>query len=185
MPVFTMRNKDKGKGIQMNNYYKIVPTKNSFKSLANCPPQPYKTFFTTPPTKPSRDNYFLRYTEHLFLRATKFPLQMSSSNDLVQQSFADSHHLSDHPQILDNFMNLFLQTPSQLTLPIPRLAQLPPTFYIQNALSRMFWTSRNGKIPYTKDNSLFLLNQLLTITWIIKGLGLEHFSQTRDSFWVL
>ena len=55
MQVFTMSKKDKGKGTQMNDDYKIVPTKNSFRSPANFPPLPYKTVVT----KPSRDNYFL------------------------------------------------------------------------------------------------------------------------------
>ena len=51
-----MSKKDKGKGIKMNDDYKIVPTKNSFQSLANFPNLPYKTVVTKPPAKPSRDN---------------------------------------------------------------------------------------------------------------------------------
>ena len=59
MLVFTMSKKDKGKGIQMNDDYKIVPTKNSFQSLASFPHLRYKTVVTKPPAKPSRHNYFL------------------------------------------------------------------------------------------------------------------------------
>ena len=66
MHVFTMSKKYKGKDTQTNDDYKIVPTKNSFQSLANFPPLPYKTVVTKPPTKPSRDNYFVQYTEHHF-----------------------------------------------------------------------------------------------------------------------
>ena len=71
MHVFTMSKKYNGKDTQTNDDYKIVPTKHSFQSLANFPPLPYKTVLTKPPTKPSRDNYFLRYTEHLFLTSYK------------------------------------------------------------------------------------------------------------------
>ena len=66
-----MSKKDKGKGIQMDDDYKIVRTKNSFQSLAKFPSLPYKTMVTKAPTKPSRDNYILRYTEHLFLTSYK------------------------------------------------------------------------------------------------------------------
>ena len=66
-----MSKKDKGKGIQMDDDYKIVRTKNSFQSLVKFPPLPYKTIVTKAPTKPSRDNYILRYTEHLFLTSYK------------------------------------------------------------------------------------------------------------------
>ena len=59
MHVFTMSKKYNGKDTQTNDDYKIVPTKHSFQSLANFPPLPYKTVLTKPPTKPSRDNYFL------------------------------------------------------------------------------------------------------------------------------
>ena len=59
MQVFTMNKKYEGNGIQTNDDNKIVPTKNSFQSLANFPNLPYKTVVTKPPTKPSRDNYFL------------------------------------------------------------------------------------------------------------------------------
>ena len=61
MQVFAMSKKDKDKGIQKNDDYKIVPTKISFQSLANFPPLPYKTVVTKRPTKPSQENYFLRF----------------------------------------------------------------------------------------------------------------------------
>ena len=79
-----MSKKDKDKGTQKNDDYKIVPTKNSFQSLANFPPLPYKTIVTKPPTKPYQDNYFLRFTEHIFLTSYKIALINLFFKDLVQ-----------------------------------------------------------------------------------------------------
>ena len=103
-----MRKKDKGKGIQKNDDYKIVPTKNSFQPLANFPPLPYKTVVTKPPTKPSNDNYFLQFTEYLFLTSYKITPIILFIRDLVQCSFGDSHHLSGHPQKTRQFYKLIL-----------------------------------------------------------------------------
>jgi len=89
-----MSKKDKGKGIQKNDDYKIVRTKSSSQSLTNFPPLPYKTVAT----KPSQGNYFLRYIEHLFYTSYKIAPTNLFIRDLVQRSFRDSHHLGDHPQ---------------------------------------------------------------------------------------
>ena len=79
-----MSRKDQDKGIQKDDDYKIVPTKNSFQSLANFPPLPYKTVVTKPLTKPSQDNYFLRFTEHIFLTSCKIAPTNLFLKDLVQ-----------------------------------------------------------------------------------------------------
>ena len=79
-----MSRKDQDKGIQKNDDYKIFPTKNSFQSLANFLPLPYKTTVTKPPTKPSQDNYFLRFTEHNFLTSYKIAPTNFFFKDLVQ-----------------------------------------------------------------------------------------------------
>jgi len=103
-----MSKKNKGEGIQKNDDYKIVPTKNSFQSLANFPPLPYKTVVTKPPTKPSIDNYFLKFTEHLFLTSYKIAPTNLFIKDLVQRSFGDSHDLGDHLQKTRQFYELIL-----------------------------------------------------------------------------
>ena len=163
-----MSKKDKGKGTQKNDDYNLAPIRNTFQPLANFPPLPYKTVVTKPPTKPSQDNYFLKFTEHLFLTSYKIALTSLFIRDLVQWSFGDSYHLSDNHKKTDNLMNLFWQTPSLLTLLIQMISQIHPTFYIQNALSKIFWASSNGKIHYKKDNFLFHLNQPPTTILITK-----------------
>ena len=48
---------------------------------------------------------------------------------------------------LDNFTNSFLETPTQLTLAIPQMLQLPPTFYIKIALSKNVLGVQQWKDP--------------------------------------
>jgi len=103
-----MSKKDKGKGIQKNDDYKLVPTRYKFLPLANFPPLPYKTIVTKPPTKPSHDNYFLKFIEYLFRTSYKIALTNLFIRDLVQRSFGDSHHLSDHPQKTRQFYQIIL-----------------------------------------------------------------------------
>jgi len=79
-----MSKKDKDEDIQKNDDCKIVPTKNSFQSRANFSPLPYKTVVTKPPKKPSQDNYFLRFTYHIFLISYKIAPTNLFFKDLVQ-----------------------------------------------------------------------------------------------------
>jgi len=103
-----MSKKDKDKCIQKNDDYKIVLTKNSFQSLADFPPLSYKTVVTKPPTKPSQDNYFLRFTEQIFFTSYKIAPTNVFFKDLVQWYFGNSHHLSNHPQKSRQFYEVIL-----------------------------------------------------------------------------
>jgi len=68
---FTKSKKGKGKGIQKDDDYQIIPIKNTFLPLIDFPPFSYKTSVTNSLTKNSCDNYFARYTEQLFLTSYK------------------------------------------------------------------------------------------------------------------
>ena len=68
-------------------------------------------------------------------------------------------------------MNSFLLTPSLLTLLTHQTSQIPPKFYIQNALSKVFWASSNGKINYKKNSFLFHFNQPRAIILVKKWPG--------------
>jgi len=102
-----MSMKDKGKGIRKNDDYKLVPIRNKFQPLANFPPLSCKTIVTKPPTKPSQDNYFLKFTEHLFLTSYKITPPISSSETLSNEALVIRITLVIIHKNPDNFKNLF------------------------------------------------------------------------------
>ena len=155
-----------------------IPSQFSTSTIQNCSHKTtHKTF--------SRQLFSLIYWTPFSYQLQRSPYKSLHPKTWFNEALVTHITLVIILKKLDNFTNSFLLARSQLTLPIPQMSQLPPAFYIQNALSTMFWASSNGKILYRKDNSLFLLNQLLTITWIIKWLAKIIFSHTRDSFLVL
>ena len=181
-----MSKKDKGKGIQMDDDYKIVRTKNSFQSLAKFPPLPYKTIVTKAPTKPSRDNYILRYTEHLFLTSYKVsptnlfikrlgstklwwlssPWWSSSKNSTILWTHSYRHPVSWHypyRRCRNSFLQFIFETPYQECFGLPAMERSST----RKTILFLFWT------------------RYLQLPGLQNGLAKSIFSQTRDSFLVL
>jgi len=134
---FTKSKKGKGKRIQKDDDYQIIPIKNTFLPLIDFPLFSYKTSVTNSLTKNSCDNYFARYTEQLFLTSYKIAPTNLLIWDLVHRNFMALLTFATIHNKPDNFINSFSLIPSLLILLIPQMKPILRTFYIQNLSSKI------------------------------------------------
>ena len=123
---------------------------------------------------------------HFFLPATKVPLQISSSKDLVQRNFGDSHHHGDHPKKTRQFYELFFTGTESADITHTADVATPSCILyskciISNVLGFQQWKDplqeRQFPVPFEPPTYNYLDYKM---AWLR-----AFFSQTRDSFLVL